>query len=130
VENLKLTLINLEEHLFKAETRASYSELDKLIADVFTEISSSGVRFGKKEALERLPSELPPTINASDYELRLLAPHCVQLLYKATMVKNGETTPIFSRRSSIWSLNNGRWQMNYHQGTLCKPFEESSLKRD
>lgn len=123
MENLKLKLINLEEHLFKAETRASYDELDKLISDDFIEIGGSGVRFGKKEALERLPSELPPKIKASSFELRPLSPNCAQLLYKTMMVKNGDTTPIFSLRSSIWSLHNGRWQMSYHQGTLCEPFE-------
>jgi len=111
VENLKAKLIELEEHLFKAETRASYCELDELIAD------------GKKEALERLPSESPPKISASEYELRHLAPNCAQLLYKAVMVKGGETTAIYSLRCSIWSLINGRWQMIFHQGTLCKAFE-------
>lgn len=123
MEDLKLKLIQLEERLFEAETRTSYSELDQLIADDFTEIGGSGVRFGKREALERLPTELPPKIKASDYELRELGPGCAQLLYKAIMVKNGETVPIFSLRSSIWSLNSGRWQMNFHQGTLCKPFD-------
>ena len=123
MENLKAKLIELEEHLFKAETRASYGELDELIADEFTEIGGSGVRFGEKEALERLPSELPPKISASEYELRHLAPNCAQLLYKAVMVKGGESTAIYSLRCSIWSLINGRWQMIFHQGTLCKAFE-------
>ena len=49
MENLKAKLIELEEHLFKAETRASYCELDELIADEFTEIGGSGVRFGKND---------------------------------------------------------------------------------
>lgn len=123
MENLKAKLIELEERLFKAETRASYGELDELMADEFTEIGGSGVRFGKKEALERLPAELPPKISASEYELRHLAPNCAQLLYKAVMVKGGETTAIYSLRCSIWSLINGRWQMIFHQGTLCKPFK-------
>lgn len=123
MENLKAKLIALEEHLFKAEIRASYGELDELIADDFTEISSSGVRFGKNEALERLPSELPPKISACEYELRYLAPNYAQLLYKAVMVKGGETTAIYSLRCSIWSLRNGKWQMIFHQGTLCKTFE-------
>ncbi|MEI8606190.1 hypothetical protein [Pseudoalteromonas sp. B160] len=50
MENLKAKLIELEEHLFKAETRASYGELDELIADEFTEIGGSGVRFGKRSS--------------------------------------------------------------------------------
>lgn len=125
MENLKAMLIELEEHLFKAQTRASYGELDGLIADEFTEIAGSGVRFGKKQVLERLPTELPPTISATEYELRLLAPHCAQLLYKAVMVKAGETSATYSLRCSIWSLIDGRWQMVFHQGTLSKACEQS-----
>ncbi|PNQ54489.1 nuclear transport factor 2 family protein [Vibrio sagamiensis] len=127
MENLKLKLINLEKHLFKAETRASYGELDKLISDDFTEIAGVGVRFGKTEVLSRQPSEPAPAIEASNFELRPLSPNCAQLLYQAMMLKSGETTPIFSLRSSIWSLNNGRWQMSYHQGTLCEPFEANTV---
>ncbi len=124
MENLKAQLIELEEHLFKAQTRASSSELAELIADEFVEIGAAGVRFGKKEVLARLPAELPPQIMASDYELRPLAPNCAQLLYKAVMVKGGETTAIDSFRCSIWSLLNGRWQMVYHQGTLCNALKQ------
>ena len=122
--DLKLTLIALEERLFKVETRASFDELNKLIADEFVEIASSGVRFGKKEVLKRLPAEQPPTITASDYELRLLAPNCAQLLYNACMIKSGETTPLFSLRNSIWIMNQGTWKMIFHQGTLCNPLTE------
>jgi len=125
VEHLKARLIALEEHLFKAQTRASYCELDALIADDFTEIAGAGVRFGKQEVLQRLPTELPPKISASDYELRLLAPNCAQLLYKAVMSKGGETTAVYSLRCSIWALLNGRWQMIFHQGTLCKASESN-----
>ncbi|WP_394175986.1 nuclear transport factor 2 family protein [Thalassotalea litorea] len=126
MENLKEKLIELEGRLFRPETRASFSELDNLIAEDFTEISGSGCRFGKKEVLDRLPNELPPKINASHYEVKYLASDCVQLLYKSVMEKSGERTPIFSLRCSIWSLKNGRWQMLYHQGTLCDEFELNS----
>ena len=122
LEDLKQTLITLEEQLFTAETRASLKELDDLLATDFTEIGASGIRFGKQEALERLPTEMPPTIKASDYELRQLGPNCAQLLYKASMIKHGEPTPIYSLRSSIWGFIDGCWKMTFHQGTLCKPF--------
>ena len=122
MKDLKLKLIRLEEHLFKAEVRASYNELDKLIAEDFTEIGASGIRFDKKQALAQLPDEQPPRIKATNFELRILAPNCAQLIYKAVMIRHGETTPLFSMRTSIWSLNNGKWQMCFHQGTLCEAF--------
>jgi len=121
--NLKQKLIQLEEYLFNPKVRASYRELNNLIADDFTEIGASGIRFDKKQALERLPHEHAPRIKAGDFELRILSPTCAQLLYKAIMIKHEETTPIYSLRSSIWSLNNGQWQMSFHQGTPCETFE-------
>lgn len=119
MEALKAQLIALEEYLFDPKVRASYVELDKLLADDFIEITASGTQFGKQAALARLPTEQAPIIQAQDYQFRRLAPDCAQLLYRATMVKAGETKPIFSLRCSIWQANHQQWQMVYHQGTLC-----------
>lgn len=121
MDALTSKIIQLEQRLFKPDVRASYVELDRLIADDFIEIAASGARFGKKEALSRLPCEFAPKISAHDFELRLLAPNCVQLLYKATMIKQGETEAVSSLRCSIWSEIKGRWQMIYHQGTNYQP---------
>jgi hypothetical protein len=118
LEALKAQLIDLEECLFEPKVRASYSELDKLLGDDFIEITAAGTQFGKQAALARLPSEQPPHIQAQGYQLRLLAADCAQLLYRATMVKAGETQAKVSLRCSIWQLRNQQWQMVYHQGTV------------
>ncbi|MGY0216330.1 nuclear transport factor 2 family protein [Endozoicomonadaceae bacterium StTr2] len=123
MQHIMSAIIELETSLFAPETRASPDKLNKLIANNFTEIGASGIKFDKKHVLKRLPSEDAPKITAIDFELRILAPKCVQLLYRAVMVKAGESEPNFSLRSSIWELNNNYWQMSYHQGTQCEPFE-------
>jgi hypothetical protein len=119
VEALKALLIDLEECLFSPKVRGSYAELDKLLGDDFIEITAAGSQFGKQDALARLPLELPPHIQAQDFQLRLLATDCAQLLYRATMIKAGETQARVSLRCSIWQLRNQQWQMVYHQGTNC-----------
>ncbi len=123
MENLKSILIELEERLFRADVRSSSSELDQLISDDFIEIGASGLRFGKANVLERLPTEVAPEITARDYELRMLGLDCAQLLYKAEVFKIEQLSPVYSHRCSIWRRSvSGQWQMIYHQGTTCAPF--------
>lgn len=122
MEKLRSEIITLEEDLFRSSTRASKAKLQQLIADDFVEIAAAGHQFGKPEVLSRLPTENAPEITADNYEVRILASHCVQLLYRAKVKKIGDAEFSYSKRCSIWSLNAGRWQMCYHQGTPCQPF--------
>lgn len=123
MENLKKILIGLEERLFQPDVRSSSGELTQLISDDFIEIAASGLRFGKANVLERLPSEIAPEITASNYELRMFSLDCAQLLYRAKMSKIDHPSPIYSHRCSIWRRSvSGQWQMIYHQGTTCAPF--------
>lgn len=122
MEELKSVLVALEEHLFLSCTRTSAKGLDKLIADDFTEIGASGNQFGKSEVLSRLPEETPPEIYADSYEIRKLSEECVQLLYRSTLKRAGNTEILYSKRCSIWTITSGSWQMCYHQGTKCGPF--------
>ena len=118
----KNEIIKLEESLFSADIRTSKSHLEQLITDDFIEVGSSGIRFGKSEVLDRLPTENAPEISATDYEIRQLASDTVMLLYKSILVKHEEAEPIYSHRCSIWQKVNYQWQMTYHQGTKCEPF--------
>ncbi len=127
MKNLKTLLITLETDLFKHTVRASYQTLDKLLADDFIEIASSGITFGKQEALDRLPSETAPKIYAINFEIRQISSTCAQLLYQSVLIR-GSNDPIYSKRCSIWTLNelspnNKQWQMSFHQGTLCEAFK-------
>ena len=120
-DRLEEELIALERRLLLPEVRASRAELDRLIDDSFLEFGASGVRFGKQEALRRLPVEEPPEFGATDFEARRLAPDVMQVIYRGTIKRPGEDETHHSLRSSIWRRNGGQWQMVFHQGTPCKP---------
>lgn len=110
------TVIQLEKSLFTDEVRKSTSALNKLIADNFIEVASTGIRFGKVEVLNRLPTEAAFTVESKDFEGRMLSDDNVMLLYQSSFKRDGSE---FSDalRCSIWQRNNGQWQMIYHQGT-------------
>lgn len=114
-------LIALELQLQQPETRRNKALLNQLIANGFEEIAASGVRFGKAHVLQRLPEEQAPSVEAFDFEVRLLSKDLAQVLYKAKLRKAGEMQTKLSLRSSLWQLNSLGWQMVFHQGTAVLP---------
>lgn len=122
MNSLKDTLIELELYCLKPDVRSSREALDKLLADDFLEIPSTGEPYNKSHALERIPGEVSPIFTQQDYELRILGSDVAQLIYKATVQKPGDDNVSYSQRNSIWKLNNGEWQMLFHQATPCEPF--------
>ncbi|OGO74643.1 MAG: hypothetical protein A2203_01885 [Chromatiales bacterium RIFOXYA1_FULL_46_5] len=114
-------LIALELQLHQAETRRNKALLNLLVANGFEEIASSGVRFNKAHVLQRLPEEQAPSVDAFDFEVRLLSKDLAQVLYKAKLRKAGEMQSKLSLRSSLWQLNSLGWQMVFHQGTAVLP---------
>lgn len=79
----------------------------------------------KVDALNRIPYELNPVFTQQDYQLIMLSSNVAQLVYKATIKRPDSTITNYSLRNSIWKNDGGKWQMIFHQGTPCEPFEIS-----
>ncbi|MBM7553522.1 DUF4440 domain-containing protein [Thalassobacillus pellis] len=101
----------LEESHLKLEVRKSPEKLDKILADDFFEIGSSGKMFGKKECL--MSGVTLHEMKLHNFDIHSLAPDVVLTTY---YIEN-KTSGINSLRSSIWKHCNGRWQLFFHQGT-------------
>lgn len=114
-EHLKLKeyLYSLETTLLKEEVRKSSDLLNELLVDDFIEYSSTGAIYDKENVLNRLPSEDDPGISLSNFELKYLSPTSALTTFKI-FVRSKEK---YSLRSSVWKLNDKKWQMTFHQGT-------------
>ncbi|WP_226036863.1 nuclear transport factor 2 family protein [Aquibacillus saliphilus] len=110
---IKEHLHSLEILLLQSETRKSKEKLDELLAVDFIEFGSSGRIFDKDAILSRLPKEKNPEFELMDFDARQLAPGVVLTTYR--VLKRMDMK--YSLRSSIWKLNEGKWQMTFHQGT-------------
>ena len=110
-------LLQLEASLLSPAVRANYDELNRLIADDFIEVGASGRRFGKADALFRLPTEHVASVNALNMNVRMLAATVGMVTFDTTRLVRGESR--FVHRASIWTLNGNHWQMTYHQGTIA-----------
>lgn len=109
---LKGHLKKLEESHIRLEVRKSREKLDKILADDFFEISSSGYMFDKKECLET--GVVLTEMSLHNYEIYPLAPDVVLSTYFIVDKTRGRNT----LRSSIWKCIDGSWKLYFHQGTI------------
>jgi hypothetical protein len=113
-------LRQLEERLLQPIVRRSAGEVSELLAHEFIEFGSSGRIFEKQQIIASLQTE--PTVRRSlvDFNTSVLAPGIVLVTYRLIRQGTSDEPPIYSLRSSIWKLIDGRWQMVFHQGTLTQ----------
>jgi hypothetical protein len=111
----------LEERLLTPEGRASPVLIDQLLGDDFLEIGSSGDTFDKREALDLLAEEARDGHTyeriTADWSIRALSADVALVTYRVVRHDRTEGSTAASRRSSIWTFRDGRWQMVFHQGT-------------
>lgn len=112
VVNLKEHIKELEERHTGLEVRKSREELDKILADDFFEIGSSGYMFDKKECLET--GVVLTEMSLHNHEIYPLSSDVVLSTYFVVDKTRNRNT----LRSSIWKFIDGRWQLYFHQGTI------------
>ncbi|MEH2127664.1 nuclear transport factor 2 family protein [Nostoc sp.] len=117
----------LEERLLQPDVRKSAKDIMDLLADEFIEFGSSGRVFNKQQIIESLQNEpIQPMTQRLITEFKMLVLITGVVLVTYRIVRHiSDEQPVHSLRSSIWKLNNDRWKMIFHQGTLVR---ESSVQ--
>ena len=118
-------LIEQEIALHQYETRQSKTDIARLIHGDFREVGESGISYDYQSIIEMMGNEQPSNgfIHSQNYECIQLEASAQLLLYKSASVDELGKKSHFAKRSSIWVLNGTQWQLKYHQGTACEPFE-------
>ncbi|RXI96703.1 nuclear transport factor 2 family protein [Anaerobacillus alkaliphilus] len=120
---LKQHIRQLEESHTTLVNRESVEFLDKILADDFFEIGSSGYFFNKAECLES--GVVLTEMKLYNHEIYLLADGVVL----STYFVRDETRDRNTLRSSIWKMIDGRWQLYFHQGTIT-PLQVSDIVKE
>lgn len=115
--SLSKELQELEEWMLQPEFRQSVHEIEKLLADDFIEFGSSGQIYTKQQVLDELSLGATDEWTLGDFNLKSLAPDVALVTYRAYRFDGENHRGTASLRSSIWKLNQGRWQVVFHQGT-------------
>ena len=118
-------LIEQELELHRHQTRQDRAALERLIHPSFCEVGRSGTRYDFASIIDAIGSEAPSTLrlHSQNYECVQLASSVQLLRYEsALMTACGEVSG-HARRCSIWTSTGSSWQLIYHQGTPCAPFD-------
>lgn len=116
-------LHKFEERLLQPDVRKSAKDVMDLLADEFIEFGSSGRVFNKQQIINSLQNEpIEPLTQKSitEFKTLVLATGVVLVTYRIVKDSGSDEQPVHSLRSSIWKLNNDRWKMIFHQGTLVR----------
>ena len=110
-------LRQLELRLTEPDIRRSQADLDQMLADDFREFGSSGRSFDKQQIIDALQHQRLYEISIQEFRAVALAPGVVLVTYRAKCIIPESGVVMRSLRSSIWNQKNGRWQIEFHQGT-------------
>jgi hypothetical protein len=111
-------LRELEEQLLTPSVRKDAEAVSALLAEDFREYGSSGHVYWKAEILDALQEEPPVQLTLHDFHAVQLAESVVHVTYCSSREVDGQRA-VHVRRSSLWVLRDGRWQILFHQGTIA-----------
>jgi ribonuclease HI len=109
--NLRDELLSLELALAQRRPGALPGGYEGVLHPAFREIGASGRWWDRATTLEMLRDADESSVAIEAFAIEELAPGLILATYDTA----GERP---ARRSSIWVMDAGRWQVRFHQGTL------------
>lgn len=108
-------LKELEESLWRSETRFDQEYMNKVLAPDFFEFGRSGRIYQRVDTLGAPAQEIIAKLPLKNFTVRLIDNNVVQVTYISEVTDDGVIE--VGNRSSIWSKAGTGWQLRFHQGT-------------
>lgn len=106
-------LQELEERLAQRRVR-TLEELSELLADGFREHGASGRTYDRQEAIRSYDLDQPWDVRITNFVTVPVREGVALVTYRSH-----EPGGRRAHRSSLWVRSGDRWQMLFHQGTVC-----------
>ena len=107
-------LHELEESLWKSETRFNEEYMRTIMAKDFFEFGRSGKIYSIDESLTASYQEIGAKLPLKDFAIHEIDEKVVLITY-ISEVQYGEIE--IGNRSSLWLKNEDGWKLKFHQGT-------------
>lgn len=108
------TLRELEESLWRSETRFNLSFQEKVFAPDFFEFGRSGRTYTREQMIRDEVEPIRAQLPLQNFHIHSLDANNVLITY-VSEVQYEELEK--ANRSSIWSRSHSGWQLRFHQGT-------------
>ena len=116
---VRAELMQLEEDMWREETRYDPAFQERRFAPDFVEFGRSGRVYAREQAICTESRPILAELPLPNLSVRLLDTNTAQVTYDSRVSEAG--TVQYARRSSIWSRIGGIWVMRFHQGTPYIP---------
>lgn len=113
------TLQELEECLWRSETRFDRAFMDQTLASDFFEFGRSGRTYRRDETLGAPSQPLHATLPLKNFQVHWIETNVALVTY-VSEVTYGDVIE-YGRRSSLWSKSLEGWKLRFHQGTAIPP---------
>ncbi len=107
-------LKNLEESLWRTETRFDLDFQERVFAEDFFEFGRSGRVYSREECLSTETQEIRTKLPLEKFEVRKIDENTVLVTY-VSEVQYDEIER--ANRSSLWTRYGAEWKIRFHQGT-------------
>jgi hypothetical protein len=112
-------LTQLEEDMWREETRYDPAFQERRFAPDFVEFGRSGQVYTREQVISTHPVPIVAVLPLANLSIRRLDTNTAQLTYDSQVTHGGSVQ--YAHRSSIWSRIDGIWVMRFHQGTPYVP---------
>jgi hypothetical protein len=107
-------LKELEESLWRAETRFDQEYMNRILAPDFFEFGRSGRVYKRDESLGAPSQEIKAKFPLKNFNVQMIDTNVALVTY----VSEVDYDPVeMGNRSSIWLKTSTGWQLKFHQGT-------------
>ena len=107
-------LRDLEESLWREETRYDRAYMGAVLALGFLEFGMSGRRYDRDAIIEAEIQPIGARLPLEDFTVVFVRPDVALVTYVSEDEADG---PRRANRMSLWDRSDGRWQLLSHQGT-------------
>lgn len=108
---------DLEEGLWRDETRFDRHWMDRVLHADFVEFGQSGRTWDRDSTLAVEPAPIGVALPLADLQVVPLGADVVLVTYRVVDTFGEDGTTRDARRCSVWVRTDGGWRLRFHQGT-------------
>lgn len=113
--DIEQALMELEESLWRPQTRFDAAYMDDLLAQAFIEFGQSGRIYDRDEILAVAAVDFSTRLPLPDFAVRMISDDVAVVTYRSE-VRYGDEL-VRAHRSSVWRRGDTGWLLEFHQGT-------------
>ncbi|MDO8497204.1 MAG: DUF4440 domain-containing protein [bacterium] len=107
-------LRELEESLWRPETRFDNEYMNRVLAADFFEFGRSGHVYKREETLGARQQPINIALPFNEFNIRLIDTDVALVTYLSEVQYDEKE---LGNRSSVWLKEDGEWKLKFHQGT-------------